>query len=209
MLTIHAGFDEAVRMKYFVTGATGFIGGRLARKLVEMGHQVVTIARTPSKADDLMALGVEVHKGDITDKESMRAPMTGVDGVYHVAAWYKIGERDTSMAQSINVDGTRNVLELMRELNIPKGVYLSSQQNEISVTGDALQPIQSSASMETQRSSGMNSIFTFQGREIEPTPEEIQACIKGLIEESELQGRVLTHDEIEDARGLLTVGASS
>lgn len=110
-------------MRYFVTGATGFIGGRLARKLVEMGHQVVTIARTPEKAGDLVALGVEVHKGDLTDKESMRAPMTGADGVYHVAAWYKLGERDTSMAQAINVDGTRNVLELMRDLGVPKGVY--------------------------------------------------------------------------------------
>ena len=113
-------------MRYFVTGATGFIGGRLARKLVEMGYQVVTIARTPEKAGDLVALGVEVHKGDLTDKESMRAPMTGADGVYHVAAWYKLGERDTSMAQAINVDGTRNVLELMRDLGVPKGVYTST-----------------------------------------------------------------------------------
>lgn len=113
-------------MRYFVTGATGFIGGRLARRLVEDGHQVVAIARTPSKAGDLAALGVEVHPGDITDRESMRAPMTGVDGVFHVAAWYKIGTRDTSAAQTINVDGTRNVLELMRELRIPKGVYTST-----------------------------------------------------------------------------------
>lgn len=125
-------------MKYFVTGATGFIGGRLARKLVEMGHQVVTIARTPSKADDLVALGVEVHQGDITDKESMHVPMTGVDGVYHVAAWYKIGERDTSMAQSINVDGTRNVLELMRDLNIPKGVYTSTLAINSNTHGQAV-----------------------------------------------------------------------
>jgi hypothetical protein len=49
----------------------------------------------------------------------------------------------------------------------------------------------------------MNSIWTFQGRVIEPTPEEIQACLKGVIEESEREERVLTHDEIEDARGLL------
>lgn len=113
-------------MRYFVTGATGFIGGRLARRLVGAGHEVVTIARTPSKADDLAALGVEVHQGDITDKETMRAPMSGADGVFHVAAWYKVGLRDTSAAQSINVDGTRNVLELMREQGIPKGVYTST-----------------------------------------------------------------------------------
>jgi nucleoside-diphosphate-sugar epimerase len=52
--------------------------------------------------------------------------MQGCDGVFHVAAWYKVGARDKTEAQKINVDGTRNVLELMRELNIPKGVYTST-----------------------------------------------------------------------------------
>jgi nucleoside-diphosphate-sugar epimerase len=113
-------------MKYFVTGATGFIGGRLARQLIADGHQVVTLARTPAKAKDLADLGVVVHAGDITDKESMRAPMTGVDGVFHIAAWYKVGVRDKSQAERINVDGTRYVLELMKELGIPKGVYTST-----------------------------------------------------------------------------------
>jgi nucleoside-diphosphate-sugar epimerase len=112
--------------RYFVTGATGFIGGKLARELVARGHQVVTIARNPNKADDLRELGIEVHKGDITEKETLRAPMSGVDGIFHVAAWYKVGARDKSMAYDINVNGTRNVLEVMRNLQIPKGVYTST-----------------------------------------------------------------------------------
>lgn len=119
-------------MKYFVTGATGFIGGRLARKLIDMGHQVVTIARTPEKAGDLVRIGVEVHKGDITEKETMRAGMMGTDGVFHVAAWYKVGTRDNAQAHAINVEGTRNVLELMRDLKIAKGVYTST----LAVFGD-------------------------------------------------------------------------
>jgi nucleoside-diphosphate-sugar epimerase len=56
----------------------------------------------------------------------MREPMAGVDGVFHLAAWFKVGARDRSMAHAINVDGTRNVLELMKELAIPKGVYTST-----------------------------------------------------------------------------------
>jgi nucleoside-diphosphate-sugar epimerase len=58
----------------------------------------------------------------------LRAGLSGVDGVYHLAAWYKIGAnaRETKLARSINVDGTRNVLELMRELSVPKGVYTST-----------------------------------------------------------------------------------
>lgn len=113
-------------MKYFLTGATGFIGGRLARLLRQAGHEVIAVVRTPAKAQDLAAVGVQLVKGDVTDKESMRAPMTGVDGVYHVAGWYKVGVKDTGEGQRINVDGTRNVLELMRELKIPKGVYTST-----------------------------------------------------------------------------------
>jgi nucleoside-diphosphate-sugar epimerase len=112
--------------RYFVTGATGFIGGRIARMLVEAGHQVTALVRTPAKAGELEKLGVEMVPGDITDKESMREGMRGADGVFHVAAWYKVGLRDKSMAESMNVDGTRNVLELMRELGTSKGVYTST-----------------------------------------------------------------------------------
>jgi nucleoside-diphosphate-sugar epimerase len=119
-------------MRYFVTGATGFIGGRVARRLVEAGHQVVALVRTPAKANELRDGGVELVAGDITDRESMRHPMTGVDGVFHIAAWYKVGARDKHAAQRINVEGTRNVLELMRDLKIPKGVYTST----LAVFGD-------------------------------------------------------------------------
>lgn len=113
-------------MKYFVTGATGFIGGRVASQLVEAGHEVVALVRSKAKAQELAKLGISLAEGDITDRESMRQPMMGVDGVYHIAAWYKIGERDKSIAERINVGGTRNVLELMKELAIPKGVYTST-----------------------------------------------------------------------------------
>lgn len=113
-------------MKYFITGATGFIGGRLARQLRKAGHEVIAVVRNPAKAQDLAQLGVTLHQGDVTEKESMRSPMTGVDGVFHVAGWYKVGVRDKSQAYAINVEGTRNVLELMKELKIPKGVYTST-----------------------------------------------------------------------------------
>ena len=113
-------------MRYFVTGATGFVGGAIARQLVARGHQVVTIARDMGKAAELQSLGVEVAQGDITDKETMREPMRGADGVFHIAAWYKVGADDSHVAEGINVGGTRNVLELMREHAIPKGVYTST-----------------------------------------------------------------------------------
>jgi nucleoside-diphosphate-sugar epimerase len=113
-------------MRYFLTGATGFIGGRVARRLVRRGDQVTALVRTPAKAADLGELGITLVQGDITDRESMRAPMSGADGVFHIAAWYKIGARNKREARTSNVDGTRNVLELMRDLSIPKGVYTST-----------------------------------------------------------------------------------
>lgn len=113
-------------MKYFVTGATGFVGGRVVRQLIEAGHQVVAVVRTPAKAKDLRALGVDVQQGDVTDRESMREPMRGTDGVFHIAGWYKVGVKDKSEGEKINIQGTRNVLELMQELGIRKGVYTST-----------------------------------------------------------------------------------
>ena len=113
-------------MRYFVTGATGFIGGSLARQLIAAGHEVVALARDPVKAANLVKAGAEVVKGDVVKKESMRAPMRSCDGVFHVAAWYRVGVRNWRDAERINVEGTRHVLELMRELGIPKGVYTST-----------------------------------------------------------------------------------
>jgi nucleoside-diphosphate-sugar epimerase len=111
--------------KYFVTGATGFIGGEIVKQLIGRGHKVAALVRSPQKASLLKALGVEIHAGDITDRESLRAPMTGADGIFHVAAWYKVGVREP-LADQINVDGTRNVLKTMKLLEIPRGVYTST-----------------------------------------------------------------------------------
>lgn len=111
---------------YLLTGATGFIGKRLAEQLISAGHTVIAIVRDPTKAGDLAQMGVMLHKGDVTDKESMRPAMQGCEGVFHVAGWYKLGVKDKTPGYHINVEGTRNVLELMQELKIPKGVYTST-----------------------------------------------------------------------------------
>ena len=113
-------------MKYFLTGATGFLGGVLARQLRAAGHEVHASIRDVKKASELKSLGVRLFTGDVTDKESLRAAMQGVDGVYHVAGWYKVGVRDKTPGERVNIQGTRNVLELMQELGIPRGVYTST-----------------------------------------------------------------------------------
>ena len=119
--------------RYFVTGATGFLGGELVKQLIGRGHQVTALVRSPAKASLLGILGVQLHVGDITDRATLPGPMAGVDGVFHVAAWYKVGARDAGhVAEEINIAGTRNVLETARDLNIPRIVYTST----VGVLGD-------------------------------------------------------------------------
>jgi dihydroflavonol-4-reductase len=113
-------------MRYFLTGGTGFLGGALARQLREAGHDVVALVRHPGKAGALTHLGVTVATGDITDRTTMVDAMRGADGVFHCAAWYKLGVRDKSPAFAANVEGTRNVLEAMRQAGVRKGVYTST-----------------------------------------------------------------------------------
>lgn len=110
-------------MEYFVTGATGFLGGALVEQLLEAGHDVVALVRSPP-AD--LPDSVTVVEGDITEPASMREGMAGADGVYHLAAWYQVGNPDAETAERVNVEGTRNVLQLVDELDVPKAVYTST-----------------------------------------------------------------------------------
>jgi nucleoside-diphosphate-sugar epimerase len=112
-------------VRYVVTGATGFIGGHVARLLLDRGDEVVAIVRDPGRAADLAEAGAELVRGDITGKESMRPAMAGADGVFHLAAWYDVGVDDTA-AERVNVEGTRNVLELVASEAVPKAVYTST-----------------------------------------------------------------------------------
>jgi dihydroflavonol-4-reductase len=126
-------------MEYFVTGATGLIGTHVVEQLVDDGHDVVALTRSRSNASHLPE-EVSVVEGDITDKASLREPMTSVDGVFHIAAWFYVGPgpRHVKTAERINVDGTRNVLELIDELDIPKGVYTSTVGVYPGTSGDTL-----------------------------------------------------------------------
>ena len=113
-------------MKYFVTGGTGFIGSRLISKLTEAGHHVNALVRDLDKGKMIEGPNVTLYEGDITDKATLPPGMEGTDGIFHVAAWYKVGEDNFEKADRINMKGTLNVLETMKELGIPKGIYTST-----------------------------------------------------------------------------------
>lgn len=115
-------------MKVFQTGATGFIGGEVARRLRARGDDVVALVRSPKKAADLKTLGVTPVAGDLTDVDAIRAGMQGVDAVIHGAAVYEVGipKSGRPAMYDANVTGTENVLGAALDLKIPKVVYVST-----------------------------------------------------------------------------------
>jgi dihydroflavonol-4-reductase len=119
-------------MKAFVTGGTGFLGSHLLPRLLQRGYQVHALVRSDRAAAAFEAAGIYPIRGDIMDVDSMRDGMRDSDVVFHLAGWYKIGARDQSQAEIINVDGTRNVLELAHRLGVPKIIYIST----VGVFGD-------------------------------------------------------------------------
>ncbi len=118
-------------MKAFVTGATGFIGGRVASKLQARGYDVWALVR-PGRGAALASQGIHTVPGDLADVDALRRGMRDSDVVYHIAGWYKIGDRDPGQGMVVNVQGTRNVLGVASELNIPRIIYTST----VAVFGD-------------------------------------------------------------------------
>lgn len=112
-------------MHYFVTGATGFVGGYLTSQLLAGGHEVTALVRGTDEARDIARYGVRPHVGSVVDKEGMRRGMRGVDGVFHTAG-HRLSFRDHDTMVSVNVQGSRNVFELVKELAIPKCVFTST-----------------------------------------------------------------------------------
>jgi len=112
-------------MHYFVTGATGFLGGYVTAQLLEGGHAVTALVDDRDQARDIAEYGVRPHLAAITDKEALRRGLRQVDGVFHIAG-HRIGFRERKTAEAINVAGTRNVLELVREHGIHRAVVTST-----------------------------------------------------------------------------------
>ena len=113
-------------MKVLVTGATGFLGGWLVRRLLDEGCEVRVIKRPKSDLEELAGLNIELVPGDVTDSTSLTAACKGVDTVFHLAGLIAYSPVQREAMQRVNVGGTANVISACLETGVRKLVHLSS-----------------------------------------------------------------------------------
>lgn len=107
-----------------VTGATGFVGWHVARKLVEQGVRVRALARDPARLRELPE--AQPVRGDLRDRASLQQAVEGCGVVYHVAADYRLWTREPQEMYRSNVEGTRSLLEAAQKAGVERVVYTST-----------------------------------------------------------------------------------
>jgi len=115
-------------MRVFVTGATGFVMGAVARMLRARGDSVVALVRSPARAASLTALGCELVAGDVVDPSGVIGEIRRCDALIHGAAIYEIGvsaKRRRDMEET-NVTGTRRILDAARAAGTSRILYVST-----------------------------------------------------------------------------------
>lgn len=113
-------------MKVFITGATGYIGQRLALNLADAGHQVRALVRSPAKAGTIQHPNISFIEGSLSDGPALEAGTAGTDAVFHLAAYARVWAADPATYENINVEGTENVLQAALNNKVKKVVVTST-----------------------------------------------------------------------------------
>jgi UDP-glucose 4-epimerase len=114
----------APHMKILVTGATGKVGSRLAKRLAQRGDQVRALVRDEARAADLREAGIELAVGDLLEVDSLAAAVRGVDAVVHCAAFFRGATPE--QAQAVNDLGTQNLANAARAASVKRFVFTST-----------------------------------------------------------------------------------
>lgn len=110
----------------YITGATGFIGSRVAARLLARGERIRCLVRSRARAAALEAQGAEIIEGDVTDEAAHARGLKGAKRAIHLAAIYAVGLVDEAAMQRTNVEGTRAFLAATRAAATPRAVYIST-----------------------------------------------------------------------------------
>src|SRR6185436_2817117 len=102
--------DGGGAVRVLVTGATGFTGAHLARRLVAAGDTVRAVVRRPDQAASLREAGIEVVAGDLTDAASLRRACEDVEVVYNIAALYRTAGLPASAYAAVNAEGVAKLI---------------------------------------------------------------------------------------------------
>lgn len=113
-------------MKVVVTGATGFLGGWVARQLVKENHQVHILVRKNSNYQELQNIGCIPHYGDVTDPHSVVEALHSMDAAFHLAGVIAYKKSELPLMEKVNVMGTQYIVQACKDLKIPRLVHLSS-----------------------------------------------------------------------------------
>jgi dihydroflavonol-4-reductase len=113
-------------MKTVVTGASGFIGSAVVRKLLAEGREVRCLIEPGASRQNLAGLDVEIVVGDVNDRSAVAAAVAGCDVLYHLAAIYKLWMSDYAPMYRVNVEGTQTVLWAAYKAGVRRVVYTSS-----------------------------------------------------------------------------------
>lgn len=109
-----------------VTGASGFVGQWLVRRLVQEGHQVKALVRSPQDQDHSAKEGAVAVLGDVTDLASLQTHFAGLDSVFHLAGCISYRRVDRPLMEKVNVEGTQNVIAACRSAGVRRLVHMSS-----------------------------------------------------------------------------------
>lgn len=112
-------------MKVLITGATGFVGGWLVKKLVDLGLEVRVIQRRTTQ-EDLWPSGVEVFSGDITLPETLDAAARDVHSIFHLAGYIGYSRAARPLMDHVNIKGTENIVEACIKNHVTRLVHMSS-----------------------------------------------------------------------------------
>jgi farnesol dehydrogenase len=112
-------------MQIFLTGATGYIGNNLAKRLAGEGNIVHALCRN-ANADVLNDPNIKIFAGDISDSLSIQRAIEGCEQAYHLAAYAKVWAEDPSTFYKLNVEGTKNVFDAAHNSSVKKIVFTST-----------------------------------------------------------------------------------